>query len=235
MADNVPPVTPPENGGNGSGGKKGNYETPDQELRKFSISLDVGSTDPEIQPLLQEHGYPVEKIQALKGQVEKVSSLFSSKSMAHGNQLEASQEFQKKQEIANKCYRKTYKIAKELFKDNQKALAALELKGRRKKTISGWQRQTETFYTNLLAKPEFVSVMTEYGYPETKLSAELKLVQDAVAADIVHRKEVGESVGATANRDAEFDALEESMTRFYNIAKAVLEDNPQWLEKMGLK
>lgn len=233
MADDVTPVNPPENGGNSSGGKS-NYETPDQELRRFSITLDVGSTDPEIQPLLQEHGYPVERLQAMQGQVEKVSSLFSTKSKAHGNQLEASQDFQEKHESANKCYRKASKIAKELFKDNPRALASLELKGRRKRTISGWKRQTETFYTNLLSTPEFLSEMAEYGYPETKLSTELKLIQDVVAADIAHKKEVGGSVEATAVRDAEFDALEESMTKFFNIAKAVLEDSPHLMEKMGL-
>jgi hypothetical protein len=137
---------------------------------QYSLSLDVGSTDSEIQPLLAMHGYPVERIKTIRSRWKKVSSLISTKSKVHGGQLEVSQDFQTRHESAKKCYRETSKIARELFKDNPKATSALMLNGRRKKTISGWKSQTETFYTHLLTTPEFMSIMAGHGYSETKLS-----------------------------------------------------------------
>jgi hypothetical protein len=224
-----------QNSSGNSGSGSSNYESDDQLLLRFNTSLDVAITDPVIQPKLAEYGYTVEKLTNMKDWVVKVSGLFATKNMVHGVQLQASKDVELKYMSANKDYKIALEIARQVFKNDPKAKTSLLLRGRRKRTMAGWKMQTETFYSNLLASPDLMTAMGEFGYTESKISAELKKVQDVITADITHKKNFGNSVEATATRDAELDALEETMSTFYNIAGAVFADNPQAIEKLAIR
>lgn len=222
-----------QNNQNDSG--SGDYESDEQRLLRYQTSLEVAVTDSPIQTKLAEYGYNTAKLTDMKDNVVKINGLFANKNKVHGVQLAASQDVGNKFVDADKSYKITLEVARQTFKNDPNASSSLLLRGRRKRTMSGWKMQTETFYTNILSTPAFMEAMAEFGYNESKLSAELKKVQDVIAADITHKKNFGDSVEATAKRDAELDELEEKMSKFYSIASAVFADNPQTREKLGIK
>ena len=111
---------------------------------------------------------------------------------------------------------------------------ALELAGARSRTLSGWLIQAKAFYTNALNDPSILEALGKYMITEAKLKIGQKLVLECETKYSKQLKEKGEAQDATGIRDKAMDELDEWMSEFTGIARIDLEENPQYLEMLGI-
>ena len=79
-----------------------------------------------------------------------------------------------------------------------------------------WLAQAHQFYTNALADAAVLAALGRFGISQEKLVAGQAQVDAVAGLAAAQKKETGEAQQATQTRDA------------------ALEENPQWLEKMGI-
>ncbi|MBN2036969.1 MAG: hypothetical protein JW768_09535 [Chitinispirillaceae bacterium] len=211
------------------------YRRPDELLRDYSVTLTNAAGDAGIGQALAGRGYGKDRLSEGASLLSQVNDLFAKQKQEYGEQLEASAALKETFNRADSAYNPSYKIARIAFEDDPNAFTALMLSGTRSKLISVWHKQADTFYRNLLGNGEFVAKMAEYGYTAEQLSNEHALVQEVMAANARHKKEMGESQEATKVRDAAMEKLEVWMSKFYRIARIACAGQQQWLEKLGLQ
>jgi hypothetical protein len=211
------------------------YESPDETLRKADIALTNTRGDPAILAAMSDYGYNAARLDNAMKEFTRVKGLFAGREQEFGEQLAASRARDAAMRAADVRYLKSLEIARIAFEQSPGAQAALLLNGRRKRTLAGWRDQRETFYANLLGNDSFLSAMAAFGYTSEKLQEEQRLVRRAIEADAAHKREMGESQEATEVRDREFEAFTEWIDAFLRVAEIAIGDNPQWLEKIGLR
>ena len=79
-----------------------------------------------------------------------------------------------------------------------------------------------------------MDALAEYGITKKKLSAAEQLVDQVQVKHSIQLKEKGEAQSATQLRDEALDALQEWMGKFIAVARIALEDQPQYLEMLGI-
>ncbi len=206
----------------------------DQRLLAAQVAIDNAMKDHKILKALTAYGYDAAKISVGKTLYEEVSALVTLQKKEYGEQYEATEVVNNAWETADKAYMKTLKIARIALRDNVTAQNALALNGFRKKSLSGWLQQAEIFYDNLLGDDDLLVPLQSYGYTREKLEAEKALVAVVREANTIQEKEKGEAQEATEKRDAKLDEMDRWMGDFKQITLIALEDNPQWLDKLGL-
>lgn len=204
------------------------------KLLDYGIMINNAISDSEIAATILPFGYSAEALTQAKNLLAEADGLVKSQIKEYGEQYEASQTMRNLWETANKAYTKALLIARICFKENTGAQAALLLNGRRKKTLSGWLQQTQSFYNNLELDSNFMTAMAAYGYTAEKIAAEKALIAQLETAKHTQAKEKGEAQQATNDRDKKMDDLDEWISDFRVIAKIALEENAQWLEKLGI-
>jgi len=204
------------------------------KLLNYGILINNAITDVEIANALTTYGYNSEKLNRGKSLLEELDVLVKKQIREYGEQFEATDNVNNLWKTANHNYMKTLKIARIVFKQNQVAHTALLLGGLRKISLSGWLHQAQTFYRNLEENADFQASLAQYSYTSEKLASEKALIDDLENAKNAQAKEKGEAQQATLDRDKKLDELDEWISEFTVIAKIALEDNPQWLEKLGI-
>ncbi len=204
-----------------------------QRLSDAQIAIDGALADKGIRAAIEIFSYDEAKLQAGRTLYQEAQDLVNKQKAEYGDQYEATETVQAAWNEANTAYMRTLKIARVVFKGDTKARGALLLGGTRKSTISGWTQQVTPFYANILNDPDRLAAMAVFGYDQAKLEAEQALLQVVSEASVAQRKEMGEAQEATKLRDAKMDELDEWMSDFKAVARVALEDNPQWMEKLG--
>ena len=205
----------------------------DERLLAAQVATGNALSDPDILTALTAYGYDAARITIGKNLTDDVSDLNTKQKKEYGEQYEATETLRTAWNIADKAYMKTLKIARIALRDNVMAQNALGLNGIRKKSISGWLEQAGRFYQNLLADSGMIDELTNFGYTTEKLQAENVLIDAVRDANMAQEKEKGEARDATEKRDAKLDEMDRWMSDFKQIALIALEDNPQWLDKLG--
>jgi hypothetical protein len=211
------------------------YESPEEAMRRYHITLTNAPSDPGIMAELKKFNYDEARLKQGAGLLAKTVGLYAEQKKEYGEQIEASEEFRSLWVRSKAAYNDTLQIARTAFASDGNAYTALMLAGKRKVSKSGWSEQALTLYRNLLATPAFMEKIGYFGYTRDKLDAEQRMVMDVIAADARHKKEMGESQEATEVRDNSFEELSDWMSKFYVVAKIALASKPQWLEKLGIK
>lgn len=206
----------------------------DERLLAAQLAVENALNDVEILAELSLFGYDEAKLTVGRTLCQEAQTLVNQQKVEYGEQYEATEELKAAREEANKAYMRTLKVARIALRGNTKARTALLLGGARKKSLSGWLKQAQTFYANLLADANLVTQMGNFGYDQAKLAAEQALVQAVVSLDQVQQKEIGEAREATKLRDAKLDEMDSWMVDLIDIARIALEDNPEKLAKLGI-
>ncbi len=129
---------------------------------------------------------------------------------------------------------KHVKIARVALKNNRKAGQSMQLDGDRKSSLSGWINQAKAFYANALNDDEAMAGLAKYGITREVLEAGQAAIQEVEHKFNARLKETGEAQQATLDRDAAFDALQGWMSDFTKVARVALEEQPQYLEMLGI-
>jgi hypothetical protein len=205
----------------------------DQRLLEAQLAIDNSLAVPDILAAVTLFGYDQVRLQAARALYDEVTALVAAQKLEYGEQYAATAAVQSAWETADLAYKKALKISRVVFKGDEKARNALLLSGDRKKSLSGWIRQAEIFYTNLLGSPELMAAMAPYSYDQAKLEAEAALVQVVADAQAAQNRERGGAQEATQLRDAKLDELDRWLSDYKVVAKVALSDSPQQLEQLG--
>ena len=79
-----------------------------------------------------------------------------------------------------------------------------------------------------------LDALAEFGITKQKLKETAQLVEDVQVKYNIQLKEKGEAQTATQLRNEALDALQEWMGDFISVARIALEDQPQYLEMLGV-
>ncbi len=206
----------------------------DELISKSGVAISNGKNEPALAELLLEYGYTPERLATGESLWNTASSLNSLQKKESGEQLAATEALNQAIEAANAVYIPHMKVARIAFRNDINRWAQLELKGKRKKSQSGWMGQTKVFYSNLLADELALEKMAGYGQTREKLEAGQQLVEKTEVQLAVRKKEMGEAQDATKKRDKAIDELQEWYSDYIEIARLALADQPQYLEMMGI-
>ncbi len=205
----------------------------DRRLFMAQVAIDGARTNSDILAILDIFGYNLVRLDAAKALYEEASTLVSQRHVKYGEQYEASEMFKTAWNAARAAYMRALKIARIAFKGNQTAHTALMLGGKRKQALAGWLEQATVFYANLLSDANLMAAMGSFGYDRGKLEGDQELVQAVVTANLVLEKKKGEAREATRQRNAKLHELDVWMSDFKVVTFIAMEENPQWLEKLG--
>jgi len=205
----------------------------EKRLLRAQVIIDGILGNPEIMALLEPWGYTEAKLQALRALYQEALDLVAKQKAEYGEQYEATAEVQAVWDTADKAYIRTLKIARIALRGDGAAATALMLTGRRDRTLSGWLHQTTIFYQNLLARPDWIAAVGEFGYDQARLEAEAALVQTVAETNVVQEREKGEAQEATKLRDDKMNELDQKIADLQVVVEMALEEHPQWLEQLG--
>ncbi len=203
-------------------------------LTSADLAITNALNDEQIMQELQVYTFDKARIEVGQKLLKETVALNQQQQKEYGDQYGATKARDDAWEIAHKVYMKSVKIARIAFNDDPGALAALQLNGDRKRSISGWLNQAKTYYGNLMGNPKWLQKMQQYGYSTEKLKGEVKLVDAVETANQKANKELGEAQESTQIRDAKLDQLQKWFSEFIGVLRVALSDNPQQLEKLGI-
>lgn len=222
-------LTPPEDGKN----TKSYYQTDDEYLLHVKVALN-NSNQKDIDPILTAYGYPQSKIADGKTLYETALDKQKKQIQEYGEQYTATENLTQAINEVGDEYLEQVQIANVAFRNQKGVLAEIAASGERKKTQAAWIAQANTFYKNLLAKPEYVTAKAKYGQTEAKLTAsaaKFKTISDLYDK---RQKETGEAQTATKERDKAIAELDVWFTDYADIAVIALGKKPDLLEILGL-
>ncbi len=132
-------------------------------------------------------------------------------------------------------YGKNLRIARSHFKNDPETIAALKLDVNRARGFEERFNQAKVFYQSILADEEILTVYAYHGVKKERLEMEFQLLLDSFSAKQNHDNAIGRSQALKLERDKAMAALNNWLTGFKEILIIALADNPQQLEKLGIR
>lgn len=203
-------------------------------LTDAKLKHEVATKEPKVAAAINEVGYGAEKMNELLQLHNAANSLYMDWKKEHGEEEEAVGRFRLAKAEANTVYMKHVRIARLVLQGNRGKLVSLDLIGKRKRSNSGWLKQSQLFYHNTLNDEQVLQAFAEHGLTKGKLEQGLALVNQAELEMGERRKEKGEAQDAIEQRDKAIDELGDWLGKFKNFAQIALEDRPQYLEMLGI-
>lgn len=201
------------------------------QMERVRIAIQGALNSPSILKQLALYGYDRKKVLEGKALYEKMKLLENTMKQEKGAQLKTTDELHAAFDQAYRQYIKHVKIARMAIPHNRELWRILDLSGERKRTISGWLYQAETFYMNLY---HIESAMANFGVTSEELSQAQAMMEAVAAARVKQFGDISEAQLAKKERDNALGALNDWYRKFIIIAKVALDNNPQMLEALGI-
>ncbi len=195
------------------------------DLAKRRLGLKNALADEEIMTRLAAYDYDQTAVQAGLALVDAADAACQAQNKEYGEQYQATKDFDAGFKAANNVYGDGLLIARRAFRNDAAASTALNLDGRRSRTVSGWLHQANSFYKGLLGNAAWQAKMR--GYSTERLQSELSLVNAVEELDRAQEEEKGEARDATDARDKAVDAADEWWDDFVPYATVALKDLPE--------
>jgi len=190
--------------------------------------------DDAIQEAVELLGYTPERLETGKVLLDESTQLSDTFTREHGEVEAAFARRDAEREKANATYRKHLTIARIVFKKDRGAQTSLQLNGRVATTLSGWLKQTKSFYNNLMGHESWMGLMAGYNITTEMLTqGRQEILNVENYADVIMR-EKGDAQNATQERDQKLEELAEWINDYESVARVALADTPQLLEKLGI-
>lgn len=189
---------------------------------------------PALKQLLDAYGYTEAKLREGEALYNAAREAQIIQKKEYGEQYEATAELELAKANADKEYMRHLKIARIALGNAPGPANSMKLSGNRLRTLSGWIGQAKAFYANALTDQKVLDALAQFNLTRDKLETGQVLVLDCEAKYNQQLKEKGEAQTATKTRDAAFEALDKWMSAFTGISRIALEENPQYLEMLGI-
>lgn len=211
-----------------------NDQSIDGKLLFAQNMIENGKNVPDILAAMTDYGYDKAAMKEAKALFDRTSELHTKQKKEYGEQYKATDEMQLAKANANKAYMRHVKLARIALSKDRGAYETLQLSGDRKQTISGWIQQAKAFYTNALASEDYLAKLAKLNISKATLEAGDAAVKDVEAKRNKQFKEKGEAQNATVIKDESLEELSAWVSRYTEIARIALADNPQYLEMLGI-
>ncbi len=202
-------------------------------LLRARLAHENAWTNPEISAALAEFGYDAAKFEEGQLLVDTATTFTMLRKEKYALRVGLNERFRALLDDTNRYYLRFFRIARNIFSEENGAIHLLELKGDREDTIAGNIAQVRLFFTNAL-KPDILAVLTEFNITADKLNEGLAKVNQTEAAYADFQEADSLSQQLTMDRDTAFEAMEAWIKMMLVVAESALCDRPQLLEALGL-
>lgn len=184
-----------------------------------------------IQEKLAEHNYSQPDILEGRQLADRVQALDHKQQQEYGARFEATDALNKARREARNLYLEHLDAARFVFKKDRNAQKALDLTGTRRLDLSGWLSQAQQFYNNL---EPFVNTLKKYNLNKAELKQGGAMIAAVLEAYHKRKKETEEAKTSTRQVQEAEQALDAWLSRFAKFSKAILSEEPELLEILGL-
>ena len=208
--------------------------TMEDRLLAAKVAITNALADDEIKERLALLGYNEERLNAGNELLTKTEAQYQDQKDEYSEQFQASENMQQEWARIKISFRMYTTLARFLFRKDPTKMNTLGLSQGQAFKISDWILQARQFYNNAINDTEIQAKMAEYSVTSERLQTALQEVVILEEMKITQEKEKGEAQRATQKRDELFAQLDEYMYGLIQIARVVLYDKEQLLEKMGI-
>ncbi len=206
------------------------HHTIAQQLNAGQIAISNSLSDPEIQSLVAEFGYPAEKLNEGKALYDAALAAVNSEKAAAGTQQESTRVLAQAAKSARDAYQSLAKVARAVFGRDKAQLNALGLNGNMPKDTAGFLASAYVLFDNA----QSLSALADYGYDSVKLQSERIKIAAYDTANQQQEAAKGAAQQSTREQDSALQALNAWKAQYLKIAKVALSGKPQLLEKLGV-
>lgn len=214
--------------------KKYSDMSPTEKLMFARTALDNALNTPEIASAIANYGYNASKINEGKALADVVEQLNHQKNIKYSELLAARDQKAAAFDIARKAYTKYVKLARTLFAKNALIMSQLGIVGKRAKGEVKFIEEATRFYAAALSSADILSQFVTLGIHAAHLQTEQAAIFALRDVKIAQRNATTNAERATAQRNEKIKALNQWMSQFLQIARIALEDDPHWLEALGV-
>ena len=201
-----------------------------QQLNTGQLAIGNSLSDPEIQSLVAQFGYPAVKLNEGKALYDCALSAVNAEKSAAGAQQESTRVLEQAETSAREAYQALAKVARAVFGKDKAQLNALGLSGNTPKDTAGFIACAYTLFDNARTLP----ALADYGYDSVKLQSERAKIAAYDSANQQQEAAKGAAQQATREQDSALQALNEWTSQYLKIAKVALREKSQLLEKIGV-
>ncbi len=196
-------------------------------------ALENTLADSYIAEQMAESGFDEAVIQEGMTLVTAAESALSLNEQESRETLDAKKDFDTKYEALDDRYDVHRKKAKVIFRNDPYALAKLDLAKAEPRTYESWMTTVETFYNVASEDSTIQPKLARLKIDAEAIASAKTLIGEVKAARRLWENERVEDQDATKQKKAAVKALDDWMREFYTVAKIMLEDRPELLEKLG--
>ena len=200
------------------------------QLNARQLAISNSMSDPEIQGLVAQFGYPADKVNEGKALYDCALSAVNAEKAAAGAQQESTHVLEQAEESARDAYQALAKVARAVFLKDKSQLNALGLPGTMPLDTAGFLAAAYTLFDNARTLP----ALADYGYNSPKLQSERAKIAAYDTANQQQEAAKGAAQQATREQDSALQALNDWTAQYLKIAKVALSGKPQLLEKLGV-
>lgn len=209
-------------------------KTMSERLVAAKMAINNSLAEADIKDVLQELGFDEARLQAGLDLYKETEKLYQEQKREYSDQYAATEEFNNALQEAKVAYKKYTTAAKLALLDSHTLKNSLGLNQGPQFTISDWLTQGRLFYTSALQSQEVLETLQEFAVTPEKLQAGLQLVDTAEELYSRQQVEISEAQQATRDRDAAFAELDRFMYKLNKVARVLLTEKPEHLEKLGI-
>ncbi len=200
------------------------------QLNSAQLAISNSLSDPEIQSLVAQFGYPADKLNEGKALYDCALSAVNAEKAAAGAQQESTRVLAQAEELAHDAYQALAKVARAVFGKDKAQLNALGLNGNMPLDTAGFLAAAYTLFDNARTLP----ALADYGYDSVKLQSERTKIVAYDSANQQQEAAKGAAQQSTRDQDAALQALNDWTVQYLKIARVALSGKPQLLEKLGV-
>lgn len=211
-------------------------KSPEQLLGIAEMAFNVAKNDERFKAPLQAYKIDDARVDEYIAIFQDAKTKYQDFVNERGEQFEATAEVTHAVEKASPVYIEHVTLVRMMLKNNIEKQKRYAVRGQRKKDIYGWIQQAEIFYCNLLANEELLADLeVRYGLTREKLEQGQQLILQVKAATAKQQVEISESQQARVEKDRALSYLRTVLGDFFQVCKFAHRDNPQVLERAGIK
>ena len=167
--------------------------------------------------------------------LKRAQDLHEKQQAEYGDKYAATETLGDERREAKNLYMRHLKFARIALAGDTEARSALGLGGDRERDLEDWMGQARTFYNNIATDERLQEALeAEVGLSREDVERAQEEVEDVARAFEAKMSEKGEAEESTKERNAAFDILEDWVNEGQALARVLMEERPQQLEKLGL-